>query len=54
MSDFEKLDTFFLGRPYDLAHQAAKPGLLLYDYVLIKERETSSKHADSFISSMTK
>jgi len=31
MSDFEKLGTFYLGRPYDLANKTAKPGLLLYD-----------------------
>ena len=31
MSDFEKLGTFYLGRPYDLANKSAKPGLLLYD-----------------------
>ena len=31
MSDFEKLGKFYLGRPYDLANKAAKPGLLLYD-----------------------
>ena len=31
MSDFEKLGTFYLGRPYDLENKAAKPGLLLYD-----------------------
>jgi hypothetical protein len=31
MLDFEKLGTFYLGRPYDLANKAAKPGLLLYD-----------------------
>ena len=28
MSDFEKLGTFYLGRPYDLANKSAKPGLL--------------------------
>ena len=31
MSDFEKLGTFYLGRPYDLPSKSAKPGLLLYD-----------------------
>ena len=31
MSDFEKLGTFYLGRPYDLPKKEAKPGLLLYD-----------------------
>lgn len=31
MSDFEKLGTFYLGRPYDLPNKTAKPGLLLYD-----------------------
>ena len=31
MSNFEKLGTFYLGRPYDLANKTAKPGLLLYD-----------------------
>ena len=31
MSDFEKLGTFYLGRPYDLDNKSAKPGLLLYD-----------------------
>ncbi len=31
MSDFEKLGTFYLGRPYDLSNKTAKPGLLLYD-----------------------
>ena len=31
MSDFEKLGTFYLGRPYDLTNKSAKPGLLLYD-----------------------
>ena len=31
MSDFEKLGTFYLGRPYDLPNKSAKPGLLLYD-----------------------
>ncbi len=31
MSDFEKLGTFYLGRPYDLKNKSAKPGLLLYD-----------------------
>ena len=31
MSDFEKLGTFYLGRPYELASKTAKPGLLLYD-----------------------
>ncbi len=31
MSDFEKLGTFYLGRPYDLPNKLAKPGLLLYD-----------------------
>ncbi len=29
--DFEKLGVFYLGRPYDLAAKAAKPGWLLYD-----------------------
>src|SRR5258706_10458835 len=28
---FEKLGTFYLGRPYDPAKRAAQPGLLLYD-----------------------
>ncbi len=31
MSDFEKLGTFYLGRPYDLEKKTPKPGLLLYD-----------------------
>ncbi len=31
MSDFEKLGTFYLGRPYDLENTSPKPGLLLYD-----------------------
>ena len=31
MTDFEKLGTFYLGRPYDLVSKSAKPGLLLYD-----------------------
>ena len=31
MPDFEKLGTFYLGRPYDLDNKSAKPGLLLYD-----------------------
>ncbi len=31
MSDFEKLGTFYLGRPFDLENKTAKPGLLLYD-----------------------
>ena len=31
MSDFEKLGTFYLGRPYDLESKSATPGLLLYD-----------------------
>ena len=31
MSDFEKLGTFYLGKPYDLPNKTAKPGLLLYD-----------------------
>ncbi len=31
MTDFEKLGEFYLGRPYDLAQKAPKPGLLLYD-----------------------
>ena len=30
-SDFEKLDVFYLGRPYDLPTKSSKPGLLLYD-----------------------
>jgi hypothetical protein len=29
--DFEKLGTFYLGRPYDLRAKKAGPGLLLYD-----------------------
>lgn len=29
--DFEKLGVFYLGRPYDLAAKAPKPGWLLYD-----------------------
>src|SRR5258706_5472724 len=28
---FEKLGTFYLGRPYDPAKRAAQPGLILYD-----------------------
>jgi hypothetical protein len=31
VQDFEKLGVFYLGRPYDLAQQEAKPGFLLYD-----------------------
>src|SRR5947209_5736715 len=31
MQDFEKLGVFYLGREYDLAKQAEKPDLLLYD-----------------------
>ncbi len=31
MSDFEKLGTFYLGRPFDLPNKSPKPGLLLYD-----------------------
>ncbi len=31
MQDFEKLGSFYLGRPYDLERRAPKPGLLLYD-----------------------
>ena len=54
MTDFEKLGTFYLGRPYDLPNKTGKPGLLFYDPVLIKEMEPSIQHADSFISSMTK
>ena len=30
-ADFEKLGAFFLGRPYDLAAGAPRPGLTLYD-----------------------
>ncbi len=30
-ADFEKLGVFYLGRPYDLAAKAPKPGWLLYD-----------------------
>jgi hypothetical protein len=30
-AEFEKLGSFYLGRPYDLAAKQAKPGLLLYD-----------------------
>jgi hypothetical protein len=29
--DFEKLGSFYMGRPYDLATKQAKPGWLLYD-----------------------
>src|SRR5262245_43170637 len=31
MEDYEKLGAFYLGKPYDLATAAIKPGLLLYD-----------------------
>ena len=31
MQDFEKLGTFYLGRPYDLQKKKPKEGLLLYD-----------------------
>ena len=31
MEDFEKLGTFYLGRPLDLQTRKAKEGLLLYD-----------------------
>ncbi|MGH7318496.1 MAG: ATP-binding protein [Candidatus Rokuibacteriota bacterium] len=31
MQDFEKLGSFYLGRPYDLERREPKPGLLLYD-----------------------
>jgi DNA helicase HerA-like ATPase len=31
MEDFEKLGTFYLGRPYDLEKKKAGEGLLLYD-----------------------
>jgi len=31
MQDFEKLGVFYLGRPYDLAAKAPRPGLVLYD-----------------------
>jgi hypothetical protein len=31
MQEFEKLGVFYLGRPYDLAKKAPKPGWLLYD-----------------------
>ena len=31
MEDFEKLGSFYLGRPYDLKNKKAKEGLLLYD-----------------------
>jgi uncharacterized protein DUF87 len=30
-ADFEKLGVFYLGRPYDLAAKAPRPGLVLYD-----------------------
>jgi hypothetical protein len=30
-ADFEKLGVFYLGRPYDLAAKAPKPGFVLYD-----------------------
>jgi hypothetical protein len=31
MQEFEKLGSFYLGRPYDLATRQGKPGLTLYD-----------------------
>ena len=31
MQDFEKLGSFYLGRPYDLKNRKPKEGLLLYD-----------------------
>jgi hypothetical protein len=31
MEDYEKLGAFYLGKPYDLATAAIKPGVLLYD-----------------------
>ncbi|MFN2520828.1 MAG: ATP-binding protein [Candidatus Limnocylindria bacterium] len=31
IADYEKLGSFYLGRPYDLEEKAPKPGILLYD-----------------------